>query len=199
MLRFAVITFGCKLNQAESNHLQEQLIQRGWAVTSKGQTADCYLINACAVTAKAEKELRQKINQLKRQHPKSFLVVTGCFLPQNNDRVDLWLKKDKLVQWLVRLGRGLKKNKLKQFGLVETKRTRAMIKVQDGCDNYCAYCLVPYLRGKPKNRSSHSIIQKIRQGERAGVKEVILVGTDLKKYQDPTNKIWSLSDLLKKF
>ncbi|MGB9680791.1 MAG: tRNA (N(6)-L-threonylcarbamoyladenosine(37)-C(2))-methylthiotransferase MtaB, partial [Minisyncoccia bacterium] len=189
---FSVITFGCKLNQAESQNLKEKLIKKGFLVIPENQVTNffinnkekkndpCFIINACAVTAKAEKELRQKINQLKRQYPSSFLIVTGCYLAQKNENVDLWINRKELINKIYAFARRVGYSTT-NIQCLEYRRVRTFIKIQDGCDNYCTYCLVPYLRGRPKNRSANAIIKEIKKREKEGCKEVVLVGTDLRK------------------
>jgi len=195
MRTISLITFGCKLNQAESQTLKEKLFNLGFQIVSEKQKADIFIINACAVTAKAEKELRQKINQIKKQFPKSFLIVTGCYLPQKNNKVDLWIKRNKLIGYLstqvIRENNEIRNSKKNVIGRNKTSRTRSFIKIQDGCDNYCTYCIVPFLRGKSKIRSSNSILSEIKKREKEGYKEIVLVGTDLRKVK-------SLVSLLKK-
>jgi threonylcarbamoyladenosine tRNA methylthiotransferase MtaB len=195
MRTISLITFGCKLNQAESQTLKEKLFNLGFQIVSEKQKADIFIINACAVTAKAEKELRQKINQVKKQFPKSFLIVTGCYLPQKNNKVDLWIKRDKLIGYLstqvIRENNEIRNSKKIVIGRNKTSRTRSFIKIQDGCDNYCTYCIVPFLRGKSKIRSLNSILSEIKKREKEGYKEIVLVGTDLRKVK-------SLVSLLKK-
>ncbi len=181
-MKISFITFGCKLNQAETLAWQEELNQEGIAVVSENQQPDCFIINACAVTAKAERELRQKIHQIKRRYPRAKIIVTGCWLAQNKG-ADYLVPRQKLMAFVLKLI----KNKKEQILVSrQSSRTRALVKIQDGCDNFCAYCIVPFLRGRVRSLSIKEIIQEIKKCEGRGFQEVVLVGTDLKKFKgDP--------------
>ncbi|MFN3966759.1 MAG: MiaB/RimO family radical SAM methylthiotransferase [Endomicrobiia bacterium] len=115
---------------------------------------------------------------------------------QKNNKVDFWIKREKLIDRLYKLYKPKTtfENDIKDN---ISSRTRAFIKVQDGCDNYCSYCIVPFLRGKPKTRSINSLIREIKKREKEGYKEIVLVGTDLRKVINQKLKIKGLTSLLK--
>jgi threonylcarbamoyladenosine tRNA methylthiotransferase MtaB len=179
-----LITFGCKLNQAESEDLKEILKEKGYQVVSENwlknqkdkKEVGFFIINACSVTTKAEREVIQKINQIKRIWPNSYLVVTGCFISKENKNVNLWIEREKLLK---------KISQLKPFNKEETidkeTRTRALIKIQDGCDRFCTFCIVPFLRKNLWLKDETSIIEEIKEKEKKGYKEVVLVGANLEK------------------
>ncbi|MDD5626189.1 MAG: tRNA (N(6)-L-threonylcarbamoyladenosine(37)-C(2))-methylthiotransferase MtaB [Patescibacteria group bacterium] len=198
MRTIAICTLGCKLNQAEAEGLREKFEERGLKIVEPFQKADFYIINACAVTQKAEKETRQLISRIKRMFPKTYLIVIGCFTSilrldrEFIGKVDKWIdnknkeKADKLI-----LGQILKKKKGKNE---LKKKTRAFIKIQDGCRNYCSYCIVPYLRKEILNKPPQKIIQEIKNRERNGCQEIVLVGTNIGNYRIGK---YDLKDLLR--
>ena len=194
-------TFGCKLNQVETEELEKEIENQGWqAVGSKAQ-ANVHLINACVVTQKAEREVRQLIHQIRRQSSGCFLVVAGCFTPEMKIReeknVDLWLdnqEKQRTGQILLKNIRNKPDQSISKLGV--KKRTRSLIKIQSGCQHYCTYCLVPFLRGKISNQPAEQIIQRIKNKEEQGWQEVILVGTNIGLYTDQKRDI-DLNGLLK--
>ncbi len=225
-MKLCLITFGCKLNQAESLAWQEKFGYRGIRPVNEKQKSDLVIINACAVTAKAERELRQKINQLRRLNTQAKIIVTGCYSAKNeaprsllrgikrnppkppalpsppaggfggfstppfpqqpaehsateNKLADYSVSRNKLTGLILKL---IGKTKKMPSSSVQPSRTRALVKIQDGCDNFCAYCIVPFLRGRLKSKSVKSIIKEIQGREKQGYQEVVLVGTDLKKF-----------------
>jgi len=162
-MHFKVITFGCKLNQAESDQISADLISRGHSLSNN---PNLIIINACAVTYKAVREVRQKVAQLKRKFPRAKVKVIGC------------------------LEQGRKKFPLKNPIAITPARTRALIEIQDGCNNFCAYCIVPFMRGKPKSIPANKIIQQINQLK--DFKEIVLTGVNIGLYKN------GLDNLLKK-
>ncbi|MDD2646766.1 MAG: MiaB/RimO family radical SAM methylthiotransferase [Patescibacteria group bacterium] len=189
-MKICFITFGCKLNQSESFSWQDKLSGKKIQVVTEQQNPDLIIVNACSVTLKAERELRQKVNQLKRKFPRAELILTGCFLfPPKIVRV---LSRDKMASFIDKLAKQYLTTGEKYKSLC---RTRTFIKIQDGCNNFCAYCIVPYLRGRIYSRSISEIINEIRKRETQGCQEIVLVGTDLQKFKDRNN---NLIDLLNK-
>ncbi len=197
-MRISFYTLGCKLNQAETAELREKFRAQGFCVVPAGQLADFYLVNACAVTRKAEKETRQFIHKIRRMAPQSYLVVTGCvtnFLladPKIRSCVSQWISNDKksILDKLIPLPAPLKKGELEKSKRNNffSERKRALIKIQEGCQNYCTYCIVPYLRRKIISQPVKEIIQAIRDKEKLGYNEIVLVGTNIDQYQYKYNK-----------
>ncbi len=180
---FKVHTFGCRVNQAESEVLKERMIQEGFL-----QNSDKYkiiVINSCAVTHKAEREVRQFIYQEKRKNPDVFLVVTGCaatYWKRNKvyiKEIDLLIdntEKEYVAKMIKKRfeNRGVKVKKL-SLGKIQDKyfsSKRALIKIQDGCDRFCSYCIVPYLRGLPRSVKIDEILARVRMLEK-DIAEVI--------------------------
>ena len=200
-MRIVFHTFGCKLNQAETEELEKKFKDQDWQIVNKKTQANVHFINACVVTQKAEKEVRQLIHLVKRKFPNCFLVVAGCFTPwmkvKEKQNVDLWLKdqeKQKIGKILLK---GLEKNFLiKKLKIKVEKRTRSLIKIQSGCQHYCTYCIVPLLRKKVVSCLIKNIIQEIKRKEEQGCQEIVLVGTNIGLYTDPQKNL-NLTDLLK--
>jgi threonylcarbamoyladenosine tRNA methylthiotransferase MtaB len=192
-------TFGCKLNQAETQILEKKFSQQGWEKTKNFSEAKICLINSCVVTQKAAKEVRQKIHQIFEKNPSCFLIVAGCFTPEmkekEKEKVNLWVKnkeKDNLDQKLALIFKIAPKNNLPP----EHFPTRALIKIQSGCLNYCSYCIVPWMRNELISRPQKDILEEIIEKEKQGFKEVVLVGTNIGFYSCPQNKV-DLTGLLK--
>lgn len=189
---FLAYSLGCRTNQAEMEDISLQLMSRALSQTEKDP--DIILLNTCVVTQKAEKETRQKIRELRKKYPKSFLVVLGCAvtakeifkinLPQanlyipnnqkNNAAEIICHKLDILTKISDRLKISMAKyqNKYQLSG-------RKFIKIQNGCDNFCSYCVTCHLRGKPTSVPSHKIIREINSWVCKGIKEIILTGINL--------------------
>lgn len=191
-------TFGCKLNQAETRELKEKFRKRGWRITESEAEADSHLINVCAVTQKAEREVRQMIHKIRKDFPESLLVVTGCFTREMREKeeknVDLWLDNkekqnlDKILQ--------LKADKKTTRKSEEKKEIRSLIRIQSGCRHCCRYCLVPFLRQEVFSRPAKKIIREIKKKEKQGCKEAVLVGTNIGSYYSEKEKS-DLVDCLK--
>jgi len=177
---FSIITFGCRTNQAESRLIGEELVNasmkpaRGWSASGRqcnNETiADLVIINACAVTAKAEKEVRQYIRRVKRENPQCLLLITGCF----TDKTKVIPKKDLINN---QSHKAYYQDKYSLSG-------KAVVKIQDGCNHFCTYCIVPYLRGRSKSRPAEKIIREIKGLEIRKIKEVILTGIDIADYKN---------------
>lgn len=188
-MRFFVFFLGCRVNQAEIEELRKKLLFRGFQYSLINP--DFIIINSCAVTVKAERETRQLIYQIHRNHPKTVIYLTGC-------AATLWKKNDNPI-FLgnnINLIENSKKNNL-FFEIIDKLKTekitnskdlsifeksgRHIVKIQDGCHRFCSYCIVPYLRGKPKSRKISEIIQEINQRPR-NIKEVILTAVNTEDF-----------------
>lgn len=184
-------TFGCKLNQAETRELKEKFKKNDAEITEADAKADSWVINACVVTQKAEREVRQMIHKIRRNFPKSLLVVTGCFTREMREKerenVDLWAdNKEKQNLDKILFKKTNKKSK-KIFEELKTE-TRSLIKIQSGCRHYCRYCAVPFLRQEIFSRPTKEIVQEIKQKEKQGYKEIVLVGTNIGSYYSEKEK-----------
>ena len=204
---FAIETHGCKLNQADSLRLAREFVAVGYVHVPADAPADVFILNSCTVTHVADRKARHAIRAARRRNPDALVVATGCY-PQRApedlealDEVDLVLgnlDKASLVRRVVNLSGGPMADwEEKTFMALDgrTARTRAMVKIQEGCDQVCAYCIVPKVRGRERSVPLDEIVSDIRQLVREGYREVVLTGTQLGTYGFEWPEI-SLSDLV---
>lgn len=203
-LTFLTYSLGCRTNRAEINQIAKELTEYGFIASERNP--DVILVNTCVVTAKAERETRKVIRRFRRLYSRSFLVVLGCgvdakqklkiSLPKANFFVENLKKQDtaKLIAKYFHL------SKTRQFSFRDKYflSGRALLKIQEGCDHFCSYCIVPFLRGKPKSFLSKVIISQIKHLEKQGIREIILTGTNLALYGKDLNPETNLAKLLKK-
>jgi threonylcarbamoyladenosine tRNA methylthiotransferase MtaB len=187
-MKFCFFTFGCKLNQAESDMISADLISIG-LVRDSAPPVDFIIINACSVTATAASEVMKKIKTLKGQYPQSKIILTGCFIPARYPGVDLLINNNYKSQFSQSLSQKFNLTRVSQghsnfFSASSRHPHRAFIKIQTGCNNFCAYCIVPKLRGLPKSRPTKDIIQNIITIEKQGLKEVVLTGVNIGLYHE---------------
>ncbi len=209
-MTFLIHTFGCKVNSYESESLRERLLDKGFSEAKEGESPDVVFINTCAVTNEAERKDRQKVRTVKRLYPEAKVVVMGC---SSQIHPESYLPIADLVLGTTRKGQaeGLLSSDNKCFVQKENRHLayedtpiregeheeRAYVKVQDGCNNFCAYCLVPFARGNSRSRKKDSILEECRVLVASGVKEIVIGGIDTGSYKDPENPAYSLSSLLR--
>ncbi len=190
--RVALDTVGCKLNQAETEFLARQLAEAGYRLVSPTDTADIYILNTCTVTHIADRKSRHLLRMAHRRNPEARLIATGCYAQRaprelaQIDGVELVLdneQKPHLSQILEESG-CLNRPVLVQpdSGHYSGLRTRAFIKIQDGCNRFCAYCVVPLVRGREKSLPVEHIITEIKKRIADGYKEAVLTGTEIGAY-----------------
>lgn len=199
----AFCTLGCKVNQYETNAMMQSFIEAGYEIVEFEEKADIYIINTCTVTNMADKKSRQMLRRVKEINPDSILVAVGCYVQVAKEKleeipeIDLILgvnEKSKIVEYVEELSK-IKQNTLVQvseiatqkefveFGTVTyTEKTRAVIKVQDGCNQFCSYCIIPYARGRIRSRRPEWVIKEITEIAQKGIKEVVLTGIHLASY-----------------
>ncbi len=203
-MKACVFTLGCKLNEVESASLMRGLEERGYEVTDELGYADLYLLNTCAVTAEAERKSRQAVARMRKYNPNAPVVVCGCASEQN---AEAFLEKEGVVLVLGAQNKGKVLNVLQNRGIFrETEqvfcelpspkqtKTRAFLRIQDGCNRFCSYCLIPYLRGRTRSRSAESVL---REAENCGAREIVLTGIDVSSYRDGDIGLGELLLLLK--
>ena len=217
--RAAYFTLGCKLNFSETSTFAKMLQQMGVVTAEKGEEADICLINTCSVTEVADHKCRQTIHRVVRQHPKAFVVVTGCYAqlePAKIGRiegVDLVLganEKANLIQFLsdAWAERGRSNGNAEVHAVEKTRdittfapscsrgnRTRYFLKVQDGCNYFCTYCTIPFARGFSRNPSIASLVAQAEEAAREGGKEIVLTGVNIGDFGRTTGE--SFLDLVK--
>ncbi len=184
MKTFALATLGCKVNQYDGDDIRQRL--RAYRQVDFSEAADLYIVNTCGVTAEAEAKARQLLRRAKRTKPDAFLVLTGCYRPEEQERlralgVDLFISNAQKAR-LPELLDSEQAERAAGEPSRSTKRTRAFVKVQDGCDQRCSYCAIPDFRGAPFSRAVDDVIDEIGDLSAAGVPEVVLTGIHLGKY-----------------
>ncbi|MCM8785890.1 MAG: MiaB/RimO family radical SAM methylthiotransferase [Candidatus Omnitrophica bacterium] len=175
-----IITFGCKVNQYES-----QLIKENIEKDENFKSNDIVILNSCCVTEKAEKEVEKKIRELLNQRKKIYL--TGCIAEKNGKFKEIGNIKIVEKSFFFKY-----KDKIEYFN----RHTRAFVKIEDGCENFCTYCIIPFIRGRVKSRSEKEIIEEIKQLVENGYKEIVLTGVNLGCYGKDTGE--SLISLIEK-
>jgi threonylcarbamoyladenosine tRNA methylthiotransferase MtaB len=218
MPKFITTTLGCKVNQCESESIAKTLISSGWTHAGEDETvAGLCIINTCAVTRRASMQSRQAIRQAIRSNPGAVIIVTGCYAQTEPDE----LRK---IEGIDRIIENKEKEKIFEIITNETahsfsfspgsgcpadsggfvhapaarsrSRTRAFLKIQDGCDAFCTYCIVPYARGRSRSISVESVIESINNLGKAGYREVVLSGIHLGKYGQDLSPETTLTALL---
>lgn len=204
---FVVHTFGCKVNTYDTGLIQKNLSQNGFEVTAnkKSETA-IHVLNTCAVTAEATQQAVRLIRQIKSKHPLATIVVTGCaaqvdtgafeklpgaslvianshkgLLPQLLDQYFKGDLKQKTFKSNI-----FKKEDLELGGGEEIQHTRNFLKIQDGCNSFCSFCIIPYARGKSRSIPVNHLVQKIKELESQNSKEIVLTGVHIGDYADET-------------
>ena len=184
----SIETLGCKLNQAESEALALQLAEMGYRLVSPSEAADVYMLNTCTVTRIADRKSRYLLRLARRRNPDALVIAMGCYADRDAGEldklkcVDLIISnsdKDSLPELI--------ESKLRQTSHspceADVLRTRSMIKIQEGCDHFCSYCIVPYVRGHERSRTPDEIVEEIKSRVSMGFKEVVLTGTKIGVYR----------------
>ncbi len=191
-MKVAVLTLGCKVNKYESDALIFELKSRGIDATDNLEEADAYIINTCAVTNEAERKSRQMIERARKFNPNAEIYVMGCasqnrpvqFEDRNVKMIIGTAGKKKIVDELSHSGTHLFElpTAYEDDLFSAQSLTRAFIKIQDGCDHFCSYCIIPYLRGRSRSRSLESIVSEVEKLP-DDVKEIVLVGIDVSDFK----------------
>ena len=216
MARVAFITLGCKVNQTETEAMAGLFRQRGYTVVEPVEQADVYVVNTCSVTHLGERKSRQMVRRAARLNPTAVVAVTGCFAqiaPEDaaaiegvdvvigtGDRhriVELVETARRQNEPVLAVGDIMAEREFEDIPLAGAPgRTRAFLKIQDGCDNYCTYCIIPYARGHLRSRSLDSIARETRNLAAAGFREIVLTGINLGAYGRETGQ-GGLSDAVR--
>lgn len=201
-MKAAFYTLGCKVNQYETQYMAELLRNTGFEIVSPYEDADFYIINSCTVTATADQKTRQNVRKFKRKHPNSTIILTGCMpqaFPESADELiqaDIVLSNKNngdilslINQYLADRNRIIdiekhEKNDKFQKCSIENfgERIRAFVKIEDGCDRFCSYCIIPMSRGRVRSKSPEDLKNEVRILGENGVKEIVLVGINLSSY-----------------
>lgn len=220
-------TLGCKVNQYETNAMEQQFIKNNYEIVENTQKADIYVINTCTVTNMAERKSRQMLRRVKEINHSAVLVVCGCYaqvakneleqIPEINIILGI-NEKNEIVQivenYMEKMAEQDKRSqeaeiddvsKQKEFldfgDVTYTEKNRAVVKVQDGCNMFCSYCIIPYARGRIRSRKIESVVSEIEKIAKEGIKEVVITGIHVASYgkdfdNENTSKKIRLIDLL---
>lgn len=189
-------TFGCKVNQYETEKLKSLAQKEGWKIKSFGEETDYIFINSCAVTHIAERKARRLIRFLRNKFPNSKIILAGCYperLKNYKSFIDADILLDNEEKW-----KFFNDSEFSPIPSLFQERTRALVKIQDGCNQFCSYCIVPFLRGRERSKPQDLIIKEIEELIKLGYKEIVLTGIRLGAYGHDFGDKDALSKLLRK-
>lgn len=211
----ALHNLGCKVNAYETEAMQELLEQNGYEIVPFKEGADVYIINTCTVTNVADRKSRQMLHKARKMNPDAVVVATGCYVQARGEDIDPCVdivvgnnKKKDLIAILDEYYNAQHKVKKELLDINHEKEyeemqvthtaehTRAYIKVQDGCNQFCSYCIIPYARGRVRSRNLEHVLEEVRTLAASGYKEVVLTGIHLSSYGIDTGE--SLLELIQK-
>lgn len=212
MKKVAFYTLGCKVNQYETEYMEEQFRKKGYDTVDFAEKADVYIINTCSVTAMADRKSRNAVYRAHKTNPGAVIAVAGCYSQvnpkefENMDFVDIVLgnNKEKIVETVENFSGNRifsvddisKKKKYTEISVKEhIGKTRAFMKIEDGCDNFCTYCIIPYARGRVRSRALADIKNEAEKLADAGYTEIVLTGIHLTSYGKDTENT-DLTDVL---
>ena len=198
-MKVAIQSLGCKVNLYESEYITDQFQKAGYEIVPFQEIADVYIINTCSVTNTSDVKSRKVIHQAIRRNPDACIVAIGCFIEANHDYhedgVDILLgnaNKSKVLEYVERYWQTKQKANYFVTPIPEKfddmtmstflGRTRAFIKIQDGCENFCSYCIIPYVRGKCRSKNFQTVLEEIQNYVQHGYKEVVLTGIHTGNY-----------------
>ncbi len=205
-MKVSFYTLGCKVNQYETQAMKEQFAQAGFTVVEDGKNADVFIINSCTVTATGDQKTRNRIHRFRRENPDALVVLTGCFpqaFPEKAkamEEIDIVAGANIKTQIIDMVLNALsERNKLfsvSEYGKSDpfekmhisgfSEKTRAFVKIEDGCDQFCTYCIIPYARGRVRSKTLEDITNELTVLAQNGYKEVVLVGINLSSYGKDT-------------
>lgn len=214
-MKAAFYTLGCKVNQTESEYMAELLEKAGFEIVSPNEEADYYIINSCTVTATADQKTRQNVRKFKRKHPDSTVILTGC-MPQafpkdaenlieadivtgnknDCDILDLINRYNISKSRILAVNEHKSGDKFTQCSISRfSERVRAFVKIEDGCDRFCSYCIIPMSRGRVRSKDPDELKKEINTLAENGIKEIVLVGINLSAYGK--NENYNIVDAVK--
>lgn len=220
MPKYTVVTLGCKVNQYESAGLEQDLKSRGWSPVTGGEPADLCIVNTCTVTGKASMQARQAIRRAVRSHPGAQVVVTGCYAqtePEALAEIEGVTAvigqgdKDKIPELIDNaiiagnsslVSRHTDIHRVQTFSSLPVSgfdhRTRPFLKIQDGCDAFCSYCIVPHARGRSRSMAAEAVLDNLLRLNAGGYREVVLTGIHLGCYGQDHHPPTDLLEILSK-
>ena len=215
--RVAFYTLGCKVNQYETESIKNQLLKKEYTETAFEEEADIYIVNSCTVTSVADRKTRNMLRRAKKINPEGIVIVTGCYAQTNSkellemEEIDYVIgnsDKNAIVNFIEDIeNRTMEKvknhnifldNEYTEYEFATLREmSRAYVKIQDGCNNFCSYCKIPFARGKSRSRKKYNIIKEIEKLVEEGFKEVILIGINLGAYGEDLDEGENFESLLK--
>lgn len=198
--KIAFKTLGCRLNLFETDALVSEFTRKNYKIVDFGKDADVYVVNTCTVTNQSDHKSKQVMNQMKRLHPKALKIVTGCMATNYKEQLEQSGKVDYVVDndhkaaitslveaWFDGEITSPDRFEKDLFGYEPadtTLHTRSLIKIQDGCNNFCTFCIIPKVRGRATSRPAMDIYENIKQVIAFGYKEIVLTGVNIGRYKD---------------
>lgn len=203
MKKAALHNLGCKVNAYETEAMQQMLEAAGYEIVGFHEAADVYVINTCSVTNMADRKSRQMLHRAKKQNPESVVVAAGCYVQTKEEEafadeaIDIIIGNNKKHELITKLDEFFRNHgkiddvldindKNQEFEELyldkPSEHTRAFIKVQDGCNQFCSYCIIPYARGRVRSRNMDSVLEEVNRLAANGYKEVVLTGIHLSSY-----------------
>ena len=215
-MKFNIITLGCKVNSYESNFMKEALVKNGFSFCNLNEKCDILILNTCTVTDTSDKKSLKEVRRLKRENPNAILVVCGCSVQNDKTKYDDLginilmgnINKSNIVSIIEKYlddktpVEYVAKTRDLPFENMEvdiSDHTRAYIKIEDGCDNFCSYCIIPFVRGKKRSKDFSLVLREVKHLANNGYKEIVLTGIDTGGYEsngkDLTDLICEMSKI----
>lgn len=192
---FAIETHGCKLNQADTLVLAREFVQAGLVQVRENEPSDVYVVNSCTVTHVADRKARQSLRAARRRNPNATIIATGCYAQRSPKQLRSMVEIDlvfgnvdkarlvqQVIEWRGSAAVPCAVGDDSEYVMPQVARTRAMVKIQEGCDQICAYCIVPKVRGRERSIPTEDLVGEVGRLVAAGYKEVVLTGTQLGSY-----------------
>ena len=204
MKKAALHNLGCKVNAYETEAMQQMLESAGYEIVPFTETSDVYVINTCSVTNMADRKSRQMLHRAKKMNPEAVVVAAGCYVQTKeneavaDEAIDIIIGNNKKHELVTRLDEFFRdhgkidavldiNDKTQEFEELyleqPSEHTRAFIKVQDGCNQFCSYCIIPYARGRVRSRNLESVLEEVKRLANNGYQEVVLTGIHLSSYR----------------
>ena len=220
-LTASIINLGCKVNKYEADAMKDKLMAAGMVVVEPDDIADIYIVNTCSVTNMAQKKSRQMLRRAKKWNPDAIIIAAGCYVNaehdtlKNEEFVDIvvgnnckkdiveviqeYLKNSAHGDNYIEMGKTKEYEEMGRLNAAHLDHQRAYVKIQDGCNQFCSYCIIPYTRGRVRSRNSEHILDEIRELAQTGVKEFVLTGIHISSYGvDFTERDMDLGDLIER-
>lgn len=212
--KVAFVSLGCKVNQYETNAMAQEFVEAGYEVVDFNEVADIYVVNTCTVTNIADRKSRQMLRRVKEISPEAVLVACGCYaqvgreelekiedidmIIGNNEKKDIVeIIEDYQNEKNAIISDVMQQKEYVEFGTTTyTEKTRAVVKIQDGCDRFCSYCIIPFARGRVRSRKLENVVTEVEQIVDNGLKEVVITGIHIASYGKDFRNGIGLIDLL---